>query len=231
MATKVQKNVAEQLETVASMVKLVLNGQINALFIYGTPGIGKSSVVFSQLKAHGKREGHDFLFVKGVTRPLGLYTVLCENRGATIVFDDCDTAWSDADSANMLKAALEMSGNRVVSCYSKAVKDAGLPMSFVFTGSVIFISNLGEDEVDTAIRSRSYCYGVSATREQMAEFMGQMLDKIEPYVKREVKQEVLDYLKSVSEQVRSFDLRALIKAITIRVNFVADWREKIIELA
>ena len=57
MTAKAQKSVAGQLETVASMVKLVLNGQINALFIYGTPGIGKSSVVLGQLREHGKREG------------------------------------------------------------------------------------------------------------------------------------------------------------------------------
>lgn len=219
-----KQNLSEQLESVATMVNMVISSQVNALFLYGTPGIGKSSVVMEQFNARGLKVGKDYLFVKGVTRPMGLYTLLYENKDGTLVFDDCDTAWGDENSANILKAALEMSGPRVVAYYSKAIKDAGMPTSFEFTGSVIFISNLGEDEVDGAIRSRSYCKGVFATIDEMTAYMEQMLEKIEPFVSIESKREALAFLTSVRGQLRSFDLRTLVKTIRL-MTVKKEWRE------
>jgi hypothetical protein len=194
------------------------------LFVYGTPGTGKTSLVLDRFAQRGSVIGEDFLLVKGVTRPMGLYTLLCDNKSSSLIFDDCDTAWGDQDSANILKAALEMSGKRMVSYYSKSVKDAGYPTSFEFSGSIIFISNLSEEDVDTAIRSRSYCAGIFATQEEMLVFMEVMLEKVEPDVPMTDKREVLEYLKSVKDQLRSFDLRTLVKTIRLKV-YKKNWKD------
>jgi broad-specificity NMP kinase len=222
MQTK--NSIAEQLKAVGTMVDMAVYRQINSLFIFGIPGVGKTSLVIDRFSAANMTEGKDYLLVKGVTRPMGLYTILCENKDSTIVFDDCDTAWDDQDSANILKAALEMARVRKVAYYSQSVKNTGLPMSFNFTGSVIFVSNLDEDKVDPAIRSRSYSYGVFADNDQMIEFMEQMLEKVEPDISIESKREVFEYLKSISNQLRSFDLRTLVKTIRLKVC-KGGWKE------
>ena len=216
---------SKQMELAALMVDMVIDGKSKALFLYGSPGIGKSSEVFSRFDQKQKVMGRDYVVVKGITRPMGLYMVLYDNRDGTIVFDDCDTAWGDNESANILKAALELGDKRIVSFHSKAVKDAGIPTSFEFTGGVIFVSNIGEDAVDTAIRSRSYSYGVFATHDEMVALMHDKILLIEPSVRPSEKREVLDYIVSVSDKLRTFDLRTLVKAIKLRQYSSDQWKE------
>jgi hypothetical protein len=59
------------------------------------------------------------------------------------VFDDCDV-WSDPDALNVLKGALDSGKKRRISWNkdSRLLRDEGVPNSFDFHGSIIFITNV-----------------------------------------------------------------------------------------
>jgi hypothetical protein len=61
-----------------------------------------------------------------------------------LVFDDCDSVFTDDLALNILKAALDSGKNRKI-CWnsdSRLLRDEGIPNSFTFNGSAIFITNL-----------------------------------------------------------------------------------------
>ena len=66
-----------------------------------------------------------------------------------LVFDDCDSILLDDISLNLLKGALDSGKKRKISWLSeyRALKEAGIPDSFNFHGSVIFITNLKFDKM------------------------------------------------------------------------------------
>jgi len=52
--------------------------------------------------------------MKGKSSPFGLYSTLYMNRNKLIVFDDMDSVFKDTDTVNMLKAALDSTGENTV---------------------------------------------------------------------------------------------------------------------
>jgi hypothetical protein len=84
--------------------------------------------------------------VKGFTRATGIYQSLYEmSNGGVLVFDDCDTAFTDDVAINLLKAATDSSDKRIISWRAETKMQTSdgdyLPQSFEFKGSVIFITN------------------------------------------------------------------------------------------
>jgi hypothetical protein len=59
------------------------------------------------------------------------------------VFDDCDV-WEDQDALNILKGALDSGKTRRISWNkdSRLLREEGIPNTFNFDGSVIFITNM-----------------------------------------------------------------------------------------
>lgn len=226
MEAKIQYPLGKQMELAETMVDMVIDGMSNAAFLYGDPGTGKSSLVINRFNLKKKVQGEDYIFVKGVTRPMGLYRTLYEHQDAVVVFDDCDSAWDDDVASSILKAALDTSsGPRIVSFNSKAVRDSGIPEAFEFQGRIIFISNLNEDSVDPAVRSRSFAFGIFATRSEMVKLMDEKLMLIEPWSSPGDKREVLNYLILVRDNLKTFDLRTLVKAIRLQNYRPDSWRE------
>jgi len=87
-----------------------------------------------------------YTILKGATSPVILFATLFKysNPGEVLVLDDCDSIFSDVDSLNILKAALD-TGDRRILTYSKdsyILKDKGVPSKFEYKGSVIFITNV-----------------------------------------------------------------------------------------
>ena len=91
-----------------------------------------------------------YVLLKGATSPIGFYRCLFENPDKVIVVDDCDDLLGDGgkvgrQALNLLKSALEMTPRRLVSWHttlSKKDYENGLRESFLFTGSIIFLTNL-----------------------------------------------------------------------------------------
>lgn len=131
------------------MTKATINGDCRALIVSGPPGVGKSHGVETQLersslfdKLAGKRVR--FEIVKGAIA-IGLYALLYKYSDSknVLVFDDCDV-WDDQDALNILKAALDSGKRRRIwwNSDSSYLRKEGIPNSFDFNGSCIFITNL-----------------------------------------------------------------------------------------
>lgn len=143
--------IAERFEILDEMTKACLDGKITAMIASGPPGVGKSYGVEAQLekftlftKINNDKDKYEI--VKGAITALGLYVQLYNfrHKGNVLVFDDCDSIFTDELSLNILKAALDTSKRRRI-CWnsdSRLLKDEGIPNAFDFNGSAIFITNL-----------------------------------------------------------------------------------------
>ena len=148
--------IATRFEILDDMAAACLKGDIRAMIVSGPPGVGKSFGVEQQLdkaslfdKLANKRQRYEV--VKGAMTALGLYAQLYRysDKGNVLVFDDCDSVFGDELSLNILKAALD-SGKRRRICWnsdSRLLRDEGIPNSFDFKGSAIFITNLKFENV------------------------------------------------------------------------------------
>lgn len=239
-----------------SLIDLVCKGVNPSLFIYGGPGIGKTFVVTNTIKENGLVKDQDWYLIKGKVTPSALYRQLFIHRldGKLLVFDDSDSAFGDNDSANILKAALDSYDERVVSWYSNRTVNTSkmspeereeyekgvdeqleadpasgvkLPSQFLFTGRIIFISNLDKSQVDSAILSRSYKIDMSLTPEQIFARMESLLEKIEPEVDLKLKQHVLEVLRSRNAMgdLAYPNMRTFVSACKIASSGIPNWVE------
>lgn len=143
--------IATRFSVLDEMSKACIAGDIRAMIVSGPPGVGKSfgvetqlnkAILFDQLKGDKVR----FNIVKGAMTALGLYAQLYKfsDKKNVLVFDDCDSVFADDLSLNILKAALD-SGKKRKICWnsdSSLLRREGIPDSFDFQGSAIFITNL-----------------------------------------------------------------------------------------
>jgi len=148
--------IATRFAVLEEMSKAAINGDIRAMIVSGPPGVGKSYGVETQLekaslfdKLAGKRVRYEV--IKGAMTALGLYAQLYKfsDRKNVLVFDDCDSVFADDLSLNILKAALD-SGKRRRICWnsdSSLLRREGIPDSFDFNGTAIFITNLKFENV------------------------------------------------------------------------------------
>ena len=143
--------IATRFEILDEMASACIKGDVRAMIVSGPPGVGKSFGVEAQLeksslfdKLANKRQRYEV--VKGAMTALGLYAQLYRfsDKGNILVFDDCDSVFGDELALNILKAALD-SGKRRRICWnsdSRLLRDEGIPNSFDYKGSAIFITNL-----------------------------------------------------------------------------------------
>ena len=138
------------------MSKACIGGDIRAMIVSGPPGVGKSYGVEQEIekatlfdKIAGKRLRAEV--VKGSATPIGLYQALYKysDPNCVLVFDDCDSILLDDVALNLLKGALDSGKKRKISWLSESstLRREGIPDSFDFKGSVIFITNLKFDKM------------------------------------------------------------------------------------
>jgi DNA-binding IscR family transcriptional regulator len=223
-------DVATRFEYIRNLVDMVITNKQPSVMITGCAGIGKSYLVREQLKKADQVANEDYLQVSGHSSQFGLYKLLNDNRDGTICFDDCDSCFDDSTSVNILKAALDSYDTRWVSWYSSKAEQEELDPSFEFTGKIIFISNRRLDRIDPAVRSRAFCFDLQMSNDEISEHMQNILANIEPNVDINVKQEVLNFLKTIQDKFSNYNLRVLIQAIRIRnycLNSDKNWQQMI----
>jgi len=222
-------DVNERFEYIKHFVAMVIKGINPSCLITGASGVGKSYVVSETLNEHGLESLVDYIIIKGHTSPMGLYEVLHNNRDSIIIFDDCDSVFDDNKSLNLLKGALDSYDVRRISWYSNAVKKAELEETFEFTGKIIFISNLDQERICPAVRSRTFVVDINLSRTELLDRISAIAPYVEEHIKMDVKNEVLEHLYSNISIFKSFNIRTFIKALRIRVGIPdsADWRKMV----
>lgn len=234
----------ERFGFVEKLVNMVSSGVQPSAVITGQGGLGKSYTVMKTLKAAGIDDYNEvvrklpvgssvnmaklFVTIKGYSTPKGLYRTLFENNRAVIVFDDCDSILKDPVALNLLKGALDSYGKRIISWNAESFgKDDDLPRTFEFKGKVIFISNMDQNAIDQAIRSRSMMIDLSMTDDQKIdrmEFIAQSPEFMPEY-DSSVKADALALIRALKDEAKELSLRTLISVAKIRSANPTDYKD------
>jgi hypothetical protein len=155
------------------------------------------------------------------------------------VFDDCDSILLDDVSLNLLKGALDTGKKRKISWLSESstLRREGIPESFNFNGTVIFITNLKFDKMKSqklrdhldALQSR--CHYLDLTLDTMRDKLlrirqiandGQLFEDYE--FDDETQDEIIDFMSHNATRCREMSLRMAIKIADLRKSFPLKWK-------
>lgn len=235
------------------LVRMVAGNIQPSLLVTGMAGIGKTYSITTVLTNMLGPEGDKWVHIKGKLSPVGMYRTFFLNKNKLIVFDDADSVFANQDTVNMLKAALDSYEKRTLSWISpltvdisrlddvqlqelyddieeKLSSDPGnakikYPNRFDFTGQVIFISNIHESKIDSAVKSRSLTIDITLSRESVIKRLQTILDKIGGDVPIEEKKEVLDYLNENYQG--ELNIRSFILGCRCKQSGSANWQRLI----
>jgi len=239
--------IASRFAVLDEMSGACIAGNIRAMIVTGPAGIGKSHGVTTQMekasmfdKISGKRPR--FEIVKGAISGIGLFATLYKYSDAknVLVFDDCDV-WEDQDALNVLKGALDSGKTRRISWNkdSRLLRDEGVPNTFNFNGSIIFITNKTFDSKKAskiqphldALQSRCHFLDltVDSERDKMLRIKQVHRDADGGLFKdydftQEQTDEIMSFIETNHSKLREVSLRMCLKIADL-VKISANWRE------
>jgi hypothetical protein len=177
--------------------------------------------------------------VKGAMSAIGLYCKLYKmaDKDNVIVFDDCDSIFSDELSLNILKAALDSKKTRRIHWNTDSFKlrNEGVPDSFEFKGSAIFITNIKFDNVKSkkmrdhleALESRCHYIdlAIDTDREKLLRIKQITNDGMlnEYMLTDETVQEIVDFCDINKKRLRELSLRTVLKVADLAKAFPDKW--------
>jgi hypothetical protein len=235
----------ERFEILEDMTYAACDGVVRGMVVTGPPGVGKSFGVEKVLKEAGimKKLSQDSLrrfgVEKGAASPIGLFQLLYDYSaaGSVLVLDDCDSVLYDELSLNLLKAALDSSPKRTLSwrSESRALANNGVPDSYEFKGSIIFITNVKfertrgklKDHLD-AIMSR--CHYLDLTLDTMRDkylrckqiVADGMLDTYK--FPEDEQKDLMDYIYTNKNKLREMSLRMVLKIADLKKMNANKWK-------
>lgn len=242
---QVIERLRERFQILEDMTYASCDGVVRGMVVTGPPGVGKSFGVEKVLKDAGimlkmsQNSNRKFGVEKGAASPIGLYQLLYDYSadGSVLVLDDCDSVLYDELSLNLLKAALDSSPKRTLSwrSESRALANNGVPDSFEFKGSIIFITNVKfertrgklKDHLD-AIMSR--CHYLDLTLDTMRDkflrckqiVADGMLNSYK-FSEHEQK-DLMEYIYTNKNRLREMSLRMVLKIADLRKMNANKWK-------
>ena len=234
----------ERFDMLEDMTKATKKGDVRAMIVSGPPGVGKSHGVEKVLGKHDLiatlgEKPPKYEVVKGAMSAIGLYCKLYKmaDKDNVIVFDDCDSIFSDELSLNILKAALDSKKTRRIHWNTDSFKlrNEGVPDSFEFKGSAIFITNIKFDNVKSkkmrdhleALESRCHYIdlAIDTDREKLLRIKqitnDGMLDDYQ--LGQEVVEEIVDFCDINKKRLRELSLRTVLKVADLAKAFPNKW--------
>lgn len=237
-------SVPDRFNMMAQLTDLLVTGRQKAMLIVGNGGSGKTYTVTSKIESHGfvgvnasiceesdeesdevSHNDKEYLKVTGATSPMGLYKILFENRTSLIVFDDCDSVFSNTNSVNILKAVLDTSGDGSVSWASPAIERAGMPTSFKFTGKVIFISNKKVNQIPQPLLSRSLIVDMDMTPQDIIDRARMLGTHLTPNLSSEKRERLIDFVEANLSSFRDVSLRLFVLASPFLEADLPNWED------
>ena len=236
----------ERFNMLEDMTRAAKKGDVRAMIVSGPPGVGKSFGVEKVLGKHdlladiaGDSKLKKYEVVKGAMSAIGLYCKLFKfaDKDNVLVFDDCDSIFADELSLNILKAALDSKKSRRIHWNTDSFKlrNEGVPDSFEFKGSAIFITNIKFDKVKSpklrehllALESR--CHYIDLTidtdREKLLRIRQIVGDGMlnEYKFNEEVVQDIIDFVDINKNRLRELSLRTVLKVADLAKAFPDRW--------
>ena len=236
----------ERFNMLEDMTRAAKKGDVRAMIVSGPPGVGKSFGVEKVLGKHdlladiaGDAKLKKYEVVKGAMSAIGLYCKLFKfaDKDNVLVFDDCDSIFADELSLNILKAALDSKKSRRIHWNTDSFKlrNEGVPDSFEFKGSAIFITNIKFDKVKSpklrehllALESR--CHYIDLTidtdREKLLRIRQIVGDGMlnEYKFNEEVVQDIIDFVDINKNRLRELSLRTVLKVADLAKAFPDRW--------
>ena len=155
-----------------------------------------------------------------------------------LVFDDCDSVLMDDVCLNLLKGALDSGKKRKISWLadSNLLRREGVPDSFEFKGSVVFITNLKFENVRSqkmrdhldALQSR--CHYLDLTLDTMRDKMLRIRQiagdgaLFEGYnFNQEQQDSILNFMEKNKNNLREMSLRMALKIADLVKSFPDRW--------
>ncbi len=240
------EQIAQRFQILEDMTKAATQNEITAMIVSGPPGVGKSygveqeiekATLFDQIAGRKLRAE----VVKGSATPIGLYQTLYKysDRNCLVVFDDCDAILMDDVALNLLKGALDSGKKRKISwlAESRVLRSEGIPDSFYFKGSVIFITNLKFDKVRSqklrdhldALQSR--CHYLDLTLDSMRDKIlrikqiaksGALFQDLD--IEQSGQDDIIEFMDTNKSRLREMSLRMAIKIAQLYKSFPGNWR-------
>ena len=235
----------ERFEMLEDMTRACKKGDVRAMIVSGPPGVGKSFGVEKVLGKHDLITDLDpgrpkkYEVVKGAMSAIGLYCKLFNyaDKDNVLVFDDCDSILMEDLSLNILKAALDSKKTRRIHWNTDSFKlrNEGVPDSFEFKGSAIFITNIKFDNVKSkklrdhleALESR--CHYIDLTidteREKMLRIKQIVGDGMlnEYAFDPQVHEDIVDFIDINKKRLRELSLRTVLKVADLAKAFPTKW--------
>lgn len=166
----------------------------------------------------------DYRIIKGYSTPKAMYRSLWENADKLVIFDDCDSVLNNPTAVNILKGALDSKEERKISWLSEGGRlDDELPKQFVFSGSVIFISNLRLEDVPQPLLSRALTVDLSMTSTEKVERMRTIVSAIKDGLTLTQKETVVAFIEKHKDQVGDLNMRTYLKVAKIMKASPKSW--------
>ena len=240
---EVIERLRDRFDMLEDMTRACKKGDVKAMIVSGPPGVGKSFGVEKVLGKHDtiaalSDKPARYQVVKGAMSPIGLYCKLFNyaDKDNVLVFDDCDSIFTDELSLNILKAALDSKKTRRIHWNTDSFKlrNEGVPDSFEFKGSAIFITNLKFDKAKGKIREHlmaleSRCHYIDLTidtdREKMLRIKQITRDGMlnEYKLGDDIVQEIIDFVDINKNRLRELSLRTVLKVADLAKAFPTKW--------
>jgi predicted AAA+ superfamily ATPase len=241
------ERIGKRFSILDDMTKACINGDVRAMIVVGPPGVGKSYGVEKQLEKAGiyselgsRPKPYDV--VKGAMSAIGLYCKLFnyKEKDNVLVFDDCDSVLQDELSLNILKAALDSKKTRKI-CWntdSYKLRNEGVPDTFNFEGSAIFITNVKFENVKSkklqdhleAVQSRCHYLDLTldTSRDKLLRIKqiagtGALFQDYD-FNGHQV-EEMLDFMTDNQDNLNELSLRMALKIADLRNISNSNWRE------
>jgi len=246
---EIRLELKETFEIVAEMTEATTTGVIKGLIISGPAGIGKSHTVETvldetigmQCKLQGLEPKYDI--IRGNLSAITLYCQLYRysSKGSVLVLDDCDGILYDEDGLNVLKAALDSKKTRRIhwGTQSTILEREGVPSSFEFEGSVVFLTNIKWDKPKSprianhlsAIMSRVHYLDlkVDTMRERVIHISNivETTDMLWDYnFNKADLEDLMGWLLENVNRIEFFDLRTVVKAADLKRAMPTTWRKR-----
>jgi hypothetical protein len=244
---EIMNRIETRFNILQEMTGAAINGRVRAMIVTGPPGLGKSYTVENQLekagifnKLSGNRQKYEI--IKGNITPVSLYCTLYKNsdKNNVLVFDDVDALFYEDTALNVLKAALDSGRKRRIywSADSNVLKRDGVPTSFDFYGSVIFITNLCFSNVksnklqDHLLALQSRCHyidlGINTVRERILRLKqihrnGELFSDFD--FTEEQANSIIDFMIENKDRLREISLRMAIKIADLVLVSSKNWKE------